>query len=429
METEKKFRLVAFFSSLGLGLFSPFLTLFAVSLGATSFQIGLLSALVSFTTSIFYVISLPIFDIIKDRVKLYIFFSGIGGLFFILIAHFENIEIVFLLVAFQTVFFSISAIAWNDTLVHIFPKWRRGREIGILNTFSTLGSLISYIIGGVVIRKFGFIPYLFYSSFLFTSILNNVFAMNVGALKTYNGSNSRLSEIIRDKNFIKLAVIAAIFNFSVNVGSPLFSLHLIKNLGADSLKLSIVAIISLLVSYFFSESVGKASDLLGRKTLLFFSFPFIILYPFFYSVGTTMVWIYLVTFICQIGWVAFNTSIFIYLSEISEKSDTSKYFAIYNCIVGLFSMVGSLLAGYLAEIFGIKVTLIFSTILRFFSSFLFLILEEKSGYYIKSPLSYFSIYKLINYIDGFVSVYSFVIRESKTSRIEKILKRVGDFFK
>lgn len=424
LEVENKFRKAAFFDSLGLGLFNPFLTLFLVKLGATTFQVGLLSSVVSFLNSIFQILSLPIFDVKYSKVKLYLIFSFLGGLLYIPIAHIQNIYVLIILIAFQSVFFSLSLVAWNEALIQLFPKWRRGREIGMLNTFSTIGSLISYIIGGIVIRTLGFVPYLFYASFFFTGILSNLMVIDIDLKQKYSSVRISFKDIIKDKSFMKLSIVVSIFYFAVGLGAPLFDLHLIRNIGADSVQLSIVSIVSLLVSYLFSEGVGKACDILGTRIVLLFSLPFIIFFPVLYAIGTTMIWIYIVTFICQLGWVAFNTSLFIHISDISDSSAPSKYFAIHYSFVNLFSTLGRFLAGYIAQQIGITQALILSSLARLAFSFLFLFFEERKGYYIKSPLSYLSVYRISSYIEGFVSVYSFVIKESGKTTIEKVLKNL-----
>ncbi|MFH7880620.1 MAG: MFS transporter [Candidatus Aenigmatarchaeota archaeon] len=430
MEVEKKIRSSYFFFSLGSGFFNPFLTMFAISIGATNFQIGLLSALMSFFTVIFQLLSIPLFNFAKDKLKIYIVVNFFAGLLFIPLAYTKDVYVLIYLVVAQSVLLSISNIIRNEILIQIFPKWRRGREIGAINSISTVANIISYTIGGIVIRMFGFVPYIFYVSFFFYSILGNFSIFNLKLNKFIgNGKDSSIKEIIKDKEFIKFTFIVSLFSFSVGVGAPLFDLHLIRNLGFDSLELAFRAIISLLTYYFFSESVGKACDLLGIKTIMFFGLPLISLYPFLYAIGTKPIWIYLVTILCDLGWVAFNTSTFLYLSNISSEKSPSKYFAFYNSITSLFSTLGRFLSAYLVQQMGIVNVLILSSVLRFLTSFSFAFLHEKRKYYFVFPFPFISFNRITSYLDEFFSTYSYIIAESKKSKIDVIIRNFRKFLK
>ncbi|MEM5875446.1 MAG: MFS transporter [Candidatus Aenigmatarchaeota archaeon] len=429
MDIEKKIHRVTFLDSLGLGLINPFLTMFAVSLGATNFEIGILSAVVSLSNSIFQILSIPFFSYIRDRIKIYLIFSFLGGILFIPIAYVNDVYNLIFFISLQSIMISLSSISWNEILVQVYPKWRRGREAGVVNTISTIGRLISFIIGGIVIRKFGFIPYLFYFSFFFYGVLSNLFLINVKVINRNSNANKiYIKSILEDRLFLKFTLLISLFMFFVGIGAPLFDLHLIRNLNFDSIKITIVSVISLLVYYFFSESVGKACDLLGTKIIILFGLPLISIYPFLYAIGTKPLWIYLVTFVCELGWVAFNTSTFVYLSNISEK-DPSKYFALYYSIVNLFSTAGRFFGGYLSQEIGIQQTLVLSFILRFLYSFIFLVMEEKISRKHVFTLSIISMYKITSYLDGFVSIYFYILRESSKTTIEKIIRNLRKFLR
>jgi len=71
--------------------------MFAVSLGATNFEIGILSAVVSLSNSIFQILSIPFFSYIRDRIKIYLIFSFLGGILFIPIAYVNDVyNLIFL---------------------------------------------------------------------------------------------------------------------------------------------------------------------------------------------------------------------------------------------------------------------------------------------------------------------------------------------
>jgi len=124
---------------------------------------------------------------------LYIIFDSIGGLFFIPIAFVENAnEFVFYL-SLQAFFFSYPLQIWNEFQIKSFPKWNRGTEIGILNKIAGLGAFIAYVVAGYVIRKYSFIPYLFFAA-VFIDILSNLVLIGVreeiGFTKSFRSSKT-----------------------------------------------------------------------------------------------------------------------------------------------------------------------------------------------------------------------------------------------
>ena len=433
MRDEKRVKYSTFFSSLAGSLFSPFLTLYALSLGASNFQIGLISSLTSIVSIIAQLIGTSIAESVKRKILLYIIIDSIGYLFFIPISLVNNPNHLLILISLQTFFFSFPLQVWNELLVIIFPKWRRGREIGLINKIGSLGSLIAYVVAGYTIRKFGFIPYLFYTA-ICSGLLSDIVLLGMKE-KTYNTKEVLSSfketfsfKILKESEFRNLILIISAFNFSVSVGAPMFSVYLIKNLNADSIQLSLVSIISLIVTLVFSEAWGFVIDFLGRRKVILASLPLISLYPLFYVFSAKMSEIYFFTIIGQLGWVAFNLAMFSYLSDISEDS-ISKKFMFFNVFSSISSSLGSFLSGILAEKIGVASVLIISFWMRLFSSFFFFKLGEKKGYTPRGLFSFLSPYTLSSYVESFISVYSMVFKEARKTIMDKISKKLEEIFK
>jgi MFS family permease len=426
MSSIARIRISAFFGALALNLFSPFISMYALRLGATNFQIGLISSLTTLVSVIAQLLSLPFTLSLRKKLILYIVFDSIGAIFFIPIAFVENVSQLIFYLSLQAFFFSFPLQIWNEFQIKSFPKWNRGTEIGVLNKIAGIGAFIAYVVAGYVIRKYGFIPYLFFSA-AFLDIISNLVLIGareeIGFPKSFR---SVIKEILRFEGlknieFRKLLLANFVFNFAVAVGAPMFSVHLIKNLGANSIQLSIVSIISLVVSIIFSEAWGRVADFVGRREVIIAGLPLIAMFPFLCVISTNMLDIYLFNFIGQIGWVAFNIAMFSYLADVSGKS-TPIYFAIFNAFSSIATIVGSIVSGYMADIVGIKNVLMISFYLRAFSIFFFLSLGEKKGHIPRGTLPFLSPYSLFSSIESFISIYSLVFEETRKSIIERMLR-------
>jgi MFS family permease len=294
-----------------------------------------------------------------------------------------------------------------------------------LNKIAGIGAFIAYVFAGYVIRKYGFIPYLFFAATFLDVISNLILIGEKESIGFKKSLRSVVKEILhfegfKDIEFRKLLLANFVFNFAVAIGAPMFSVYLIKNLGADSIQLSIVSIISLVVSIIFSEAWGRVADFIGRKEVILAGLPLIALFPFLYVISTNMFDIYLFSFIGQIGWVAFNIAMFSYLADISRES-TQIYFVFFNALSNIATIIGSIVSGYVADIVGIKNVLMTSFYLRAFSIFFFLSLGEKKGYIPRGALPFLSPYAFFSSIESFISIYSLVFEETRKSIVERML--------
>jgi len=428
-----RIRLSVFFTALSINLLSPFVSLYALKLGATNFQIGLISSLTTLVSVFAQLLSLPFTLSLRKKLFLYIIFKSIGALFFIPIALVKNANELILYLSIQTFFFSFPLQIWNEFQIKSFPKWNRGTEIGILNKIAGLGAFIAYVVAGYVIRKYGFIPYLFFSATFLNTVSNLVLIgarEEIGFTKSLRSVVKSISnfEGLKNQEFKKLLLASFIFNFAVAVGSPMFSVHLIKNLGANSIQLSIVSIIGLVVSIIFSEAWGRVVDFIGRREVILAGLPLIAILPFLYVISTNMLDIYLFNFIGQIGWVAFNIAMFSYLADISGNSHQI-YFTFFNAFSDIATIIGATFSGYLADIVGIKNVLMISFYLRLLSIFFFFSLEEKKGYIPRGPLPFLSPFTFLSSIESFISIYSLVFEETRKSTIERMLSNLGKLLK
>jgi MFS family permease len=425
MSSIARIRISTFFAAISLNLFSPFISMYALKLGATNFQIGLISSLTTLVSIIAQLLSLPFALSLRKKLILYIIFDSLGALFFIPIAFVENANQLIFYLSLQAFFFSFPLQIWNEFQIKSFSKWNRGTEIGVLNKIAGVGAFIAYVVAGYVIRKYGFIPYLFFSAASLDIISNLVLIGAKDEIGFPKSFRSVIKEILhfeglKDTEFRKLLLASFAFHFAVAVGAPMFSVHLIKNLGANSIQLSIISTISLVVSIIFSEAWGRVADFVGRKEVIIAGLPLIALLPFLYVISTNILDIYLFNFIGQIGWVAFNIAMFSYLADISGES-TQTYFVFFNTFSNIARIVGSIVSGYMADIVGIKNILMISFYLRAFSIFFFLPLGEKKGYIPRGSLPFLSPYAFFSSVESFISIYSLVFEETRKSIIERML--------
>lgn len=435
---ERTYYYSSFFASFANNLVSPFLAIYALFLGASKFLIGLLSGLPQLIKLIFQPMWGVITESIRKKVILIIIGKIAWALLWIPIAFVKNPIHLILLVTLQSFFTAALTPAWTSLLIKIIPSYKRGKAKANINVFSESGAFFGSLIGGFLLNKFGFIPFVFYMACFF-SILSRipfgiaeepksvVFKRN---LKSILRESYNISQIFKFKELAKLAISISFLHFACSLAGPFFSVYIIEGLGGSKLDIAIISAIGSISAIAFYKPWGTLVDFLGRKTVMLSCIIPISFLPFIYFITPNVFLLYLYAFIVNMSWSGFNLAVFAYLADVIPKEKTPSLISLYNLFTGITSIIGPIIGGFLAEILSIKFVFLISTFLRF-SSIIFLeILTEKRGI---RPTGIFGStiipFDITYRIEGFLTTYSLVFQEVKRSKTITFFRRlIGRFF-
>jgi MFS family permease len=381
----KSFYNSSFFRSLAEGLINPFLSLFALSLGATKTMIGLVSSLPDIAGLFSQIFWGTVTEVSKKKTLVIL-----GGIFWAIlwipISQVTNPTSLLILLIIQSVLSSISVPAWTCLLIQNSPSYKRGTITGYLNAFSGIGSLIGNLAGGLILNKFGFTPFLFYMIFFF-GLMSRLAFLPVKETKTHGSFKVKdllaktfnFKQLKRDRKLMKFIRAMIFMNFAVSIAGPFFSIYTIQKLGGTKMDVALVSAIGVISSIIFYRTWGTIIDYLGKKKVMLSCIIPICFIPFSYAISKNMILVYIYTIIGQMSWAGFNTASFAYLSDIIPKENISSNVATYNLFTGLSQSVAPFIGGIVADMTSIWFVFMLSTVLRVFSMMFFENLEKSDG--------------------------------------------------
>jgi MFS family permease len=425
----KSFYISSLVQGLAEELISPFIPLYALSLGATKALIGLVSSLPNVAGLLSQALWGSVAEIAKKKKFLVIIGGIVWSLFWIPISFVKDPYALIALLTLQSILSSVTVPAWTIMFIELSPKYKRGEISGNLNTASGIGYFVGNILGGLILRQFGFGYFIFYmicflgiiSKLVFIPVKEPVIPSTTQSFKEVLRSTFSF-EIAKNRRLMNLISVIAFLNFSVNIAGPFFSVYTVEKLGGNIMDVAIISAIGFISGIVFYRPWGTLVDYLGTRTVMLSCIIPISFYPFVYAISNNLVWVYLYAFIGQAAWAGFNTALFVYLSHILPHEKGSTSVAMYNMLTGLSSAIAPFVGGMIAEFAGIWFVFILSTILRLVSMRFLERVEEKVGLRPKGVAKIGSEpFGLISRVQTFISTYSLLIE--KTLEMNNYLRK------
>ena len=352
-----------------------FLIALALLMGASNFQIGLLSSLPIFT-NVFQLVSIWLVRRFNNRRAISVVCSLIARLplliigFIVIYAANENaINFILFFLLFHYAFSSISGPSWNAWMKDLVPENKlgaffsqRGRTSQILNV--TLSIILALTVDYIKHHYARFELNMYGIMFIAGGIIG---ICGVFLLYKTPEPHSRLSQQniftllkkpLTNSNFVKLLVFNAAWVFSINIAIPFFTVFMMKSLGLPLSYIISLTIISQVSSILTIRLWGKFADRYSNKTIITIGAPLYI----FCMIGWCFAGIYTNSYanlallsVIHVFMGLSNAGINLALTNIglklAPKQDAIVYLSAKNIIVGLFSFLAPLTGGILADYF------------------------------------------------------------------------------
>lgn len=352
-----------------------FLVAMALLLGANNFEIGLLAALPTFT-NIFQLISILLVRRYNNRRAVTAICSFIArtpllvvGSLLLLFSTSTTVEVLIFFLFFYYLFGSIAGPGWNSWMKDLVPEKmlgsyfsRRSRLNQILNV--VLSILVALMLDYVKKYFPQYQLYAFAGMFLAGGLIGIAGAGILsrtpepkGILLKDNIFNL-LKRPLKDKNFRSLLVFNSAWVFAINIGTPFFTVFLLKSLHISLSYIILLGILSQVGSILTIRLWGIFSDKYSNKTIIALSAPlyigcfiawcFVGLYTHEYLNIILLVLIYIFTGISTAG---INLSLTNIGLKLAPRAESIVYLSAKNIITAVFSSIAPLVGGFLADYF------------------------------------------------------------------------------
>jgi MFS family permease len=271
-----------------VGFGETFLSSFAIALGGTAFQVGMMSAIPPLVAALSQTLGLNLFRRGVPRKKIIatgVFIQGISwfciAALALLVSHANSWTIWILLLLWSIYLGSgnTTAPAWNSLIGDLVPPTIRGSYFGFRTQRSGWITVGSMLIGGLVLSYARSSGYELPGFALLFSLAGVARLISGYWLAQYDEpgysitKNEQFSFFdflrkTRSSNFAKFVFFLGLMNGAASFSGSYFSLYILRDLKLSYIAFSGLVTIQLITQYLFMTQWGKLSDEFGNKKIL-----------------------------------------------------------------------------------------------------------------------------------------------------------------
>jgi MFS family permease len=385
-------------SSTTTGFGEQYIVPFALKIGASSTQIGILSAIPAFVGSLFQIIGAKLTDKYMSRkklVSLFVLFQALSFFpLFLLPLVTNSFWVLALCFTLYLIFGNLAGPAWSSWLGDVIPKPERGVYFGKRNKITITFLLTSVLISGLILNHYqaniwvGF-GILFFLAFMGRFIAFLLFLKHSEPKYTpeiwQDYTFKTFLEDLPKSSFGKFVLFRSLLSFTVMIAAPFFALLLLQEFNLSYLKFSILILVPMIIKALTMTYWGNLTNIIGNKNILTISSVLIGVLPLLWLIASlafknTNVFyaILLIELISGFAWAGMELTTFNYMLDASNPKRRVKLFAyfnvVFNSLVMLGGLIGSLLIYVLSKNFqtfnAIMIILLISGVLRLLVAFI-----------------------------------------------------------
>ncbi|MGV8171880.1 MAG: MFS transporter [Candidatus Woesearchaeota archaeon] len=384
------------------GFGEQYITPYALKLGATNSDIGILSSVPSFIGALFQIVGAKLTDHYKDRKKIVTIFillqaATLLPLFFI---PFFTKSILLLTIIFSLYLMCSNAAApgWNSWIGAVIPDNERAQYFSKRNKIAITVLLISVLLAGVILNFFtkiniwiGF-GILFAIAFIgkiiswyyLTKQSEPLYVVKEDEAFSFKDFLKRMPET----NFGNFVMFRSLVALAVMIAAPFFAVYMLKDLNFTYIQYTAMILFPMLIKILTMTYWGKYSKSLGTRNIMIVSAFLIALIPaawciigyFFFDNSRIFYLLMLAEIISGFSWAGFELTTFNYVLETVSPGKRARAIAYFNIVFGTAVLIGGLFGSWLVtslpkEYKGMSVILMIfaiSAIARFIVPLIFL---------------------------------------------------------
>ncbi len=366
---------------------------YAIFLGATPYEIGLLVALPQLMGSISQLVAVKFVRLVGSRLKFLICGSVIQALILAPIAALtvvtcnSKIDILIGCMIIYRILGNLIATAWGSLMSDYLQPNERGQYMGWRSQIVGLSGVAAMIVAGVIL-------YLFKHHISTSAGFGTIFVISGLCRLVSSFMFKKMSdtphEIIADQdftflmfirqfrrsNFVKYVLYVSCITFATQISSVYFSVHMIKNLHFSYLTYMSIHLAAILAGLVAFPIWGKHADHIGNAKVLKLTSWFIPFIPLLWIVSGDKSYLIFVELFAGFVWGGFNLCASNFIFDAVRPDKRVRCLAYFNLLNGTAIFAGASLGGFLVTrlpyLFGHQLNSLFllSAILRFMAHFL-----------------------------------------------------------
>lgn len=366
------------------GFFNPFVSVFAIALGATNYMVGLLASLPALTGILGQAVGAYMANRSPRRLPVVLWWAFFNRIFFLLFALLPFLPVprawVFIAgVIIMNLPGSAAGLAWTSLMGKIFPPETRGQLFGERNAITGAVTIASTAVGGLLLAAIKF-PY----NYTFLNLVSFVFLMvSLYFLSTLHekpsgdpdGTGSRAArggkgmvavakQMYENRPYVTFVASMIVLQFGMAMPAAVYPILLVRMLHFSTAWIGAMATAGGLSSVLMYRFWGRFADRHGHRRTLTIStlvFPLgSLAYVFVHAPYTPS----FIEFVFGMFAAGFNLSVFNYVLELAPPESSPTYIAAYNIATSLVVLVAPLVGVYVLTIASAHAALVAASVAR-----------------------------------------------------------------
>jgi len=376
------------------GLTATFVSVFALRLGATTGQIGWLTALPALVNILWLLPAARIIERQHHPLRLILRTGLLQRLGYLLMAAMPlliasgRVEALIVLNTLITVPTAVISTAITALIPDLTSPEHRGQVVSMRWLILSAAATVAALLGGKFLD-------------LVSLPLNYQLLIGVGAAVSllsfyylrriripdavlarrsvpprqrfsWSGLRRSLGSILSQRDFVRFAGVSFVLHWGLYLPAALWSVLRVRDLGATDTWIGLIAVVvdaSTIGGYFFW---GRATAKRGNRLVLIVTTLGVSAYTLFTAMVPTIEWMILTSILGGVTWAGCNLALFNAMLGVCPDDRRPTYIALYTSLMNIAAFAAPLLGAALSDWLGIRWVFVASSGVRFLSGVLFL---------------------------------------------------------
>jgi len=343
------------------GLTGGYITPYALTMQATTQQIGYLTSLPNFANSFIQLISPFLSEHVNSRKTFLlplILMQAVLWLPILAIPFLFQTNQFWWLLAFITLSTAAGALVgppFSSMMADLVPMRVRGSYFGGRSRICNFVSLLfSFIAGGLLQLFTGNIRLAFAIVFIgaFISRLISFYFLSlmleprrITSKTVKKESIIQITKGLFATNIGRIIIVSILLNLSTSIAGPFFSAYMLRELKFSYINYQLVSAASTVVRLLVVTWWGKRADKAGSVKILRITGWMIPFVPLLWLLSSNVYWIFCYEAFSGFAWAGFELCIGLFVYDASPQENRTRYIAISGTLGSIGTTLGSLIGG------------------------------------------------------------------------------------
>lgn len=365
-----------------------YLTLYLLALGASAGQIGLTSSLSNLSAALLVLPGAIIVERWGRRKQIVVWSGGVPGramlaLLALVPAVLIGPPALYLAIALaviRTALANLAVPAWTSLTADVVPLEWRGRYFSSRNmAMGIAGMAVTFVVGQLITGMGGLAGYqLAMGVAFFFGMTSTFFYSRIKEPTAWKrlrvGTSPRLpllKNVLARPEFLLFCAVAAVWNFSLNLAGPFYSVHFVTGLNGSPGFWGVISVVHGLAALPGQRLFGVLSDRWGPRQVQLVTGLLIPFVPWLWSLSRAPWQLVPIELVSGFLWAGYGLSSFNFLLTLTPEDRRARYAALHQIVVTVALSAGAALGGTIATWWGYKITFVLSGVGRLAAALIF----------------------------------------------------------